>query len=427
MEIYSLAIFVIFFLVTFSMLAKEDILIAGLYFFLFVYTIFSQIGYAFVPELSGLLNAYFGKLHFYYYHYFVFLSFLSYFLISYAYIKISKPLYRNKYSVIYINSHATFFIYMTVYSFYLLVILFQFIRNYDALTYVSMPTGEHMLFGALFKYLTIFTFVHYAVYRSGRGRGRGTGRGTGTGKIKIVFVFLTISLILHLLIASKIGSRTDIVALCLGVFFYEIYLSIAAKNVRKTLRVLSIVALVVIVGLNFLELARDPGMTKNDDFLTRVLFKDYFAPAHILIATMYYDLVDPVNVVLSNFYNSLILMNYPYLQTAVGNILVEESSSRSTGFAMYIFSEGYMFGGWSGFIYNGIVVSSGIIFWRWFSRSNHIYFNAFMIGLAASQLANIARSQSSYFVKDIYMFFIFAVILYFLMTGIAPKLFKIKG
>ena len=420
MEIYSLTIFVIFFLITFYVLAKKDILIAGLYFFLFVYTIFSQIGYVFVPELSGLLNAYFGKLHFYYYHYFVFLSFLTYFLISYAYVKISKPYYRNKYKVFYINSHILFFIYVTIYSLYLLVLLVQFITNYDALTYASMPNGEYMFLGILFKYLTIFTFAHYAVYRSGRGRGRGRGR----GKIKIVFSFLTISLILHLLIATKIGSRTDLVALFIGVSFYEIYLSIHAKNVKKTLGVLSIFALIAFVGLNVLEAVREPGKVASGDLLSRLLFKDYFAPGHILIAAMYYDLVNPVNVVLSNFYNSLIMMDYPYLQTAVGDSLVEGSSSRSTGFAMYIFSEGYMFAGWLGFIYNGLVVSSGIILWRWFSRSDNISYNAFIIGLTASQLANMARGQSSYFVKDIYIVFMFAVVLYFVMTGIGPRLVK---
>ena len=158
--------------------------------------------------------------------------------------------------------------------------------------------------------------------------------------------------------------------------------------------------------------------------IVSILFKDYFAPGHILIAAMHYNFVDPVNVVLSNFYNSLILMDYPYLQTAVGDSLVEGSSSRSTGFAMYIFSEGYMFAGWLGFIYNGVVVSSGIVLWRWFSRSDNIFYNAFIIGLTASQLANIARSQSSYFVKDMYMVFMFSVVLYFVMTGIGPKLVK---
>ena len=188
----------------------------------------------------------------------------------------------------------------------------------------------------------------------------------------------------------------------------------------KTIKRLIALCLVALIGLVALENIRS-GVSNGENSLARaIIFKDYFAPGHMLIASMYYDLIDPIHVLLSNFYNSMVMFNYPYLQTPVGNKLIEGSSSRSTGFAMYIFSEGYMFCGWCGTVYNGIVATLGIIFWRMFSRSNNYAFNAFAMGLVGTQLANIVRGQSSYFIKDFYMLFIIAFVLYFLMTGFKP-------
>lgn len=410
LPLISIILFTLFFLVTFAILVKRDILIGGYYAFLYIYTIFSQIGYAYFPQLSRILNAYFGESYFYDYHYFVFLSFLSFFAVTYIYLRVSNPLYRSKYRVVQRRNSMLFALYLIIYFVYLSITVLYFIIKYNELTYASMPTGNYMLFGVLFKNLTIFTYVHYAAYRSIKAK----------TKKRIVFVFLISSLVLELLIAIKIGSRTDIVSLFLGIFFYEMYTAVIQKNVKKKLVLFLVVGVVLIVCLNILEQIRSVHASDDDNLAKTLLFQDYYAPGYILIASIYYNLIDPVNVILSNFYNSLIGMNYPYLQTSVGNMLIRGSSSRSTGFAMYIFSEGYMFAGWYGFIYNGIIVSGGILFWRWLSRSNNYLFNAFVLGLTATQLANMARSQSMYFFKDFYMIFIFAFILYFMMAGIRP-------
>ena len=48
---------------------------------LYIYTIFAQIGYAYLPELSILIGAYFGPMLFYKYWAFMFLSFFFTFLL----------------------------------------------------------------------------------------------------------------------------------------------------------------------------------------------------------------------------------------------------------------------------------------------------------------------------------------------------------
>ena len=78
--------------------------------------------------------------------------------------------------------------------------------------------------------------------------------------------------------------------------------------------------------------------------------------------------------------------------------------------------------GWLGFLYNGLVVFAGMMLWRLMANSNCKYYNLFMIALVSTQIVNITRGQSSYFVKDIYMFFIPAMALFFLATGLRPRL-----
>ena len=83
MDLFLLIFFIFFILITGIYIFKRNILFGGLYFFLFIYSIFAQIGYCFFPELSELAKAYFGKQAFYEFYFFNILSFLFFFIIFY--------------------------------------------------------------------------------------------------------------------------------------------------------------------------------------------------------------------------------------------------------------------------------------------------------------------------------------------------------
>jgi len=69
------------------------------------------------------------------------------------------------------------------------------------------------------------------------------------------------------------------------------------------------------------------------------LFNDYYAPYHMLYAAMHYKYIDFFEVFRSNLFNTFIGLGYPYLQTELGNLVREGSSTRSAGFAFFIFTE----------------------------------------------------------------------------------------
>ena len=226
LPLISLIVFSLFFLVTFYVLIRRDLLIGAFYGMLYIYTIFMQVGYAFFPELSISLNSYFGEMYFYQNHYFIFLSFAIYFILCYLYLLSNNNCAKYLYQISYTRSEGIFGIYVLSYLIYLLITASLFVLLYDELSYQSMPSGSYMLFGVMYKLLTIFTFVHYAAYRNTR---------PGARRFFIKF-FLVISFALCLLISIKIGSRTDLVALILGVSIFETYLSIVNKNVYKTIK-----------------------------------------------------------------------------------------------------------------------------------------------------------------------------------------------
>src|ERR1019366_5832191 len=79
-------------------ISRKSLLFGGAYFFLFIYSIFTQIGYRFYPQLSDSLKAYFGEQYFLPFYTFNFLSFIStYILFSIVHPYLSK---RTKYVVI---------------------------------------------------------------------------------------------------------------------------------------------------------------------------------------------------------------------------------------------------------------------------------------------------------------------------------------
>jgi len=411
MDIDLLLGFLVFFFVFSSLvLFFSDILFFGLYVFLFIYGFFALLGYWYFPDFSEGISAYFGQdeyiEYFTFYSASLFFCFVSFFLLSLITSRTGVVLYRVTDIK---GGGVTYKIYVFLYFLFLIGLSLLFIKSYGQVDYSSAPSGNFALLIAMFKYLTVFCFVHYASIFAG-------DKVDFLKHHKMVLFLAIFSFILEMAISFKIGSRTDLLALILGIVFLHLYKSLKLGGFGKIFFRVVIVIIPIMLLLFSMEYIREENARYNG-LAKAVIVKDYFAPLHILFATMHYQLVDPLNVIKSNFYNTFVMMGYPYLQTGVGNMLIEGSSSRSTGFAMHIFSEGYMFSGWLGLVYNCAVVTVGIFLWRSLSLSSSFRFNCFAIGLVAMQFANISRGQSMYFLKDIYMIFIPAIILYFAISG----------
>jgi hypothetical protein len=226
--------------------------------------------------------------------------------------------------------------------------------------------------------------------------------------LSITTILFLIEIILLIIISLKISRRLVLVSIIVGIIIYEIQ-NLKSLNLRFLLK--SFLFLSV-----FFILVDEVFKSRNPLVLySKVLHNDYLAPSKILFTAIAYNIVDPVEVIKSNFFNSLIMFHYPYLW----EIVLEESRIASS--AIYILSEGYLFLGSLGFIYNGLIIFCGIGFWRSMALSNNKNYNNFILGLFGISLVAITRGQSCYFFKYFYFYFLQGVFLYYLATGLIPK------
>jgi len=416
-----IGIFTVIFLVTGYYIWRRDVLYGLVYLFLFIYIIFAQIGYAYFPALSELIRAYFGPDIFYSVNLFVTLSFVFFFVLFcffYKYV-VRSPAYK----VVKSNPRLNILFYMVLIG-HIIGMTLYFHGNYHLITYTNAYDEEFqasqgflfLLFGIGFKQSV---FINLALYFMLRVK---TQDAPYIINRMIIFVLFLLEFILFILIALKLGNRTDLLSFTLGIVFLEIEIMRCGKNKYLNLLKIVLVTVVVIYALGMIEVTRGQGMAEEHTFLEKILYKDYFAPAHILIAAMGLQYVDPLEVLASNSANSLVLLKHPYLQETVTELFNPGITTRSSSYAFYIFSEGYLALGRLGFFYNGLVVFLGVSLWKRLSHSNNHYYNLFMLSLMATQSVNIARGQSSYFIKNIYMIFLPAMFLFYLGTGLIPWL-----
>jgi hypothetical protein len=415
---FLISIFTVIFLVTGYYIWRRDVLYGLVYLFLFIYVIFAQIGYAYFPALSELIRAYFGSDLFYSFNVFITLSFVFFFILFYYFYKhiVRRPAYK----VVRSNPRLSIIFYIVLIG-HIIGMALYFYVNYDFITYINAYDEEFqasqglpfLIFGISFKQSV---FINLALYFMLRVKTRDAPY---INRIIISILFL-VEFVLFIFIALKLGNRTDLLSFTLGVVFLEIMIMRGAKYKYSHMLRISLVVVVVICTFGVIEATRSQGSQDEYTFVEKIIYKDYFAPAHILIAAMGFKYVDPLEVIVSNSANSLILLKHPYLQEKVTEIFNPGITTRSSSYAFYIFSEGYLALGRLGFFYNGLVVFLGVSLWKRLSHSNNQYYNLFMLSLMATQVANIARGQSSYFIKNIYMMFLPAMFLFFLGTGLLP-------
>jgi len=423
LDIFLLVFFTLFVFISGIHIIRRNLHFGGLYFFLFLYSIFAQIGYCFFPELSILAKAYFEKPAFYIFYYFNFASFVCFFILFYfLYPYIEKfrkgNLVRSK------NRYLIVFFFLFLFFFYSYV-LFYFITHFSNINYSNASDPDflktqgisYQIFAISFKSLAPLTLIFYIQMRLKLYFREITL--LSQKQIKFLFLF---SFCLLIVISNQIGSRTDIVALLLGILVFEFKMGLNIKKVFGLFMGFSIALVFMLV----LEQTRLQGNVQENDysFAQKFLLKDYYAPAHMLYTVINFKFIDPLFVLYSNFSNSLILLNVDYLQIPITELIAPGVANRSQGYAFYLFTEGYMFMGFLGFIYNGLMLMTGLSVWFIFYNTTNKYYNYLIFSLLSTQIANLARGQSSYFYKDLLLFLLPMLLVIFLSSGLRYKIKK---
>ena len=417
-EALLLFIFSLFVFITGYRLVKVNILFGGSYFFLFIYSIFVQIGYQFFPEVATIAQLYFGEEYFLKFYVFNFLSFISFYIL--CKFTILKQLNLSKYKVIRVRKTINFFFFAVVISFIIIFLSVYFAQNYQAFNYANASDPDFIksqgtvfgVFGLIFKRLAPLTLIVYMQWRLKKNL-----RWISDNKkisLSVLFVLLVTLLIV---ISNKQGNRTDLLAFIIGLTVFEFQVGF---NVKKAIKFLGFLSLFVFM-LIFVETSRSHGVSSDRQFVQLVLLQDYFGPAHMLYAAMSTEYIQPLEVIISNVSNSLMALKYPYLQEPLTNSFNPGAATRSRGYGFYLFTEGFIFMGYAGFLYNAITLYLGLYIWNYIASSDNKYYNIMIMSILCTQFANIARSQSSYFIKDIYVMFIPFLILIYWSSGLRPK------
>jgi hypothetical protein len=409
---FILALEVCVFAFGFRYIFMRDRLIGAYFFFLFLYALPAQIGYFYFSEVSVLILAYFEEAVWYPASVLILLSastFLFFFAFARRRITRAIPLRLESRASRHPRRAALIGTAAVLAALAYQVIFLAF--NFSDLNWFTAADEDFLgarpdfkVFIGIFKLSVAAVLVLYVMVRQKRGV-------LGPTHARLLLATWVGTWIFT---SFVLGNRTDLLAAGMGIALFE---SLSARfNWRVILRGL-LWAGALVAALLVIEATRYGDEAKEADLTAAILAKDYYAPAHMLYAAMAYNFVQPLEVLVSNTSNALVMLNYPYLQGTVTDLFRPDVATRSAGYAFYIFTEGYLFAGALGFLYNGFIPLAGLLLWKKLASTRDPKLNALLIGLMGCMVVNLVRSQSSYFIKYLYTFVLPGVLMYTSLTG----------
>lgn len=396
------------------------------YTILFIYTIFAQIGYAYFPEFSVILGAYFGPEIFYNYWFFMFGSFVSSFVL---YLFIRKRLTKKIYFIARqsnIRLNNKFFIIFIIFG---LSLSWYFISNRFLFKWGGGDSMGGIYFAFLFRLFIGLNLIVYILFRFECNNNLFFKR--------LSFFLFLIGTIFILLVASASGSRSDILYFLIAIITLE--LSPFRESLKNRKRKIIFILLITYFTISYLQGVlelRTTGFRENLNIITvltqdvssgltynlinQLIVQDYFAPSHTLFVSIRYNIIDLFEVVKSNFFNSLFGFNY---QT-IGASVLEKTSlgfhERGAGWSYHLFVEGFNAMGYFGILYNAIIWNLGMFFLSIYTKTNNEKLNRYILAILALLIMNTMRSQSAMFVR--YYWASFLPILFLLLFVLNYKI-----
>lgn len=394
------------------------------FFSLYIYTVFTQVGYAYFPDFSILIGAYYGPMLFYNYWAFMFLSFVLSFLLY----KHINPANNKRYFYIVKNTkqkHMNFiFICITVVLYIILTLYFS--NNRDMFGYGGGTPMGSSLFGIGFWVYTICILILYTLIREN----------TYSNAKRIISLIVFIPCIIFFFkVSIASGVRGTLLYFFVAIACYElcpfykilkfnkskiiisIFVAIYLFNILSTLREIRILG----EEINFSSLSSSyeigESQFSNQSLQRKILMQDYYNPSHTLFISMHYGIIDPIEVIKSNFANSLIKLKYPYLTTMIVGEASGQTFDRAEGWAYHYFVEGYNALGFIGIFYNAIFWNFGMILWIRLTQSNNNRHNKQMLPILGLVIIITMRGQTSQFIQFYWLILLPGLILLMLANN----------
>jgi hypothetical protein len=272
------------------------------------------------------------------------------------------------------------------------------------------PMGP-LWFGAGFWIFTLCTLITYTLFRDHSNK-----RGKRISAF-VIFVFCAL-FFLEVTIAS--GARSPILYMSISLMFYELtpFRRVIKFEKKKLLSILLFgVILTIFLSMlrnlrtlgeelsfsSFLNLRDAETQFSDQELFGMILTQDYYLPSHTLFISMHYNIIQPLTVFLSNIFNSMFGMDYPFMSTIIVAAATGITDERGAGWAYHYFVEGYNVGGMFGIFYNAIILNLGMLLWLNLCQSSSEKHNRLMQSILVLLLVILARSQSSAFIKFYWM------------------------
>tara|TARA_B100001175_G_scaffold205925_1_gene174809 strand:- start:9480 stop:10817 length:1338 start_codon:yes stop_codon:yes gene_type:complete len=418
------------------MLKREHDLYALSFFSLYIYTIFAQIGYAYYPELSMFVGAYFGPNLFYKYWLFMFFSFVFSFLLykkfnsknDKRYVYSVRPVSRN-YGIR--SGTGEYFFFLIVILLYLTLNLY-FFKNRELFGYGGGKTMGGPWFGIGFLVFQTCTFILFTLFRDKSNR---------INKRIFSFIIFILCLLFYLQISVAAGSRSHILYFFIACAIYELSPIInTIKYKKRKIFMLLVSGIVVLTFLSTLRTIRNQGTetsfssiynfdgsdseNSDDDLSSIILLQDYYLPSHTLFVSMNHKIIDPNEVFKSNFANSLVYFNYPFLTNTILLRGLGIDNDRGVGWAYHYFVEGYNAMGLLGVFYNALFWNLCMFLWIRLTKSNNKKHNKSMVAILALIIALSVKGQTATFIKFYWLILLPALALLLLANNSKIAFFK---
>lgn len=392
-------------------LFKRDIQYAFFWIALYLYSTPALIGYYFFPALSGSVYAYFGEEYWYNYYIFITLSMICFFICTCFYInRLQRKVYRRKILVKFTwEGKSAPFIPLTIIWGMNIIQIINLGVNFDAIGYQNASSSNFLtaISALCFQISVGYILILYLFLRSKEASKQGIYR--------YVFTALIISLSVFCAYGFLSGNRHNLLEVVIGILFIEIKLKYFNK---KT--VIKYVAFMIGI-LVFFAMIRSTRSGVDFEFgfsLENLLSNDYYAPAHMLFAAMYYQVIEPVRVITTNIGNCILGLHYDVLQMDIMRYMVPwDVDDKSKTYAMYIFTEGYVFMGDFGFLYNGILISTLLYFWKKFASTENTLYSLFLVAMMSAYTIDLVRTQTFAFIKILMIYILPNIFLYSLLVG----------
>ena len=381
---------------------------------LFAYSIFTEINYALYPDF---IYEYVTITQDIWYEFYIFitLSLVSLYFFNYFLIRI-KPhfviqIFDTKSALVRLSNVIILF-----YSSILIIAIYIIVDNWNFLSYASNILGNYSSQIAFARQLNDWNVYYFLIMITAIKNTRYKDRFKRM-MLSISCLLCVIALVLFTLVN---GDRSVILLCFVGWFIYYFYdKPLNFQSISKMIPALSI----VLIYLFYVRLFRN-GIEFQYDYVETILQDDYAFPGLTLLAAINDNFIQPFDVISAFVIKGSIIGSlfgsgdylYWVLYENEFPMYINQALATGTnpGIGFHLFTEGYIFAGYFGFIYNGIFISILLRFWRHLYTTNDKQTNMVFASIATGIFVIGVRSETAYFIRNFIFYMLPAILLYLL-------------